>query len=98
MAENLASIIKDAGIVVDASDKFRKKTHAEMLAETLQQAIQDDIEAVRARATVLADQAKAKLKKGEANAAKDAYTASKDAARAAGMLVAKYESEKEYQE
>lgn len=98
MAENLSDIIKGAGIKVDANDKFRKKSNAERLAETLQQAIQDDIEAVKAKATTMADQAKARLKKVAAKDAKDAFEKSKNAGRDAAKNKAKLASEKAYLE
>lgn len=96
MAENLNDIIKAAGIKVDPNDKFRKRTNAEALAELLQKAIQDDIADVKEKASILADQTKARLKKEAAAAAKAAFEKSKTAARDAAKLMAQYEATKAY--
>jgi len=98
LAKILADIIKGAGITVDATDKFRKKSNAELLAEGLQAAIAEDIEGVKSMAQTASDAAKARIKKEEAANAKAMFEKTKNAARDAAKEIAKLKAKKSFLE
>jgi len=96
LADDLAKIMKGAGIKIDTTDEFRKKSNAEMLAEGLETKIAEDINSVREKAVLFSDQRKAGIKKAAAKASKDKAEKIKKAAGNAKATIAKLKAKKRY--